>query len=175
MDKDSKTKTANETPQNEEVVATVEETENTAEEKPEKSLLDKISDKKDEAKAVDQATQELAEENNLPSENDADVVSKGEKFLSAIGYLSFLCILPLVLKPKSDFCQIHGKQGLILIILWLLVTPIRFLGGVVFNTNFFTGLFGFIYLVLICYGIFTVFQGKKEIPILSKVARKLNW
>ncbi len=41
-------------------------------------------------------------------------VTQGEAFLAALGYISFLCILPLVLMPKSTFAQFHGKQALVL-------------------------------------------------------------
>lgn len=140
----------------------------------EKSLLDKIEDKKEEAKALDQATQDLAEENNLPSENDVDVISKGEKFLSGIGYLSFLCILPLVLKPKSDFCQIHGKQGLIFLLIFLISIPIQKIGSLIVG-QWFTLFLEFLYLICICGGIFFVIKEKKKIPIIGDVAQKLNW
>jgi uncharacterized membrane protein len=44
-------------------------------------------------------------------------VTRGEAFLSSIGYIGFLCVLPLVLMPKSKFAQFHGKQALVLAIL----------------------------------------------------------
>lgn len=43
-------------------------------------------------------------------------VNRGESFLVAIGYISFLCILPLVLLRDSKFAQFHGKQALVLAI-----------------------------------------------------------
>ncbi|MCK5460500.1 hypothetical protein KAI58_00755 [Candidatus Gracilibacteria bacterium] len=134
-------------------------------------VLDKIEAKKDEAKAIEVASDELAAENNIP---DLDVVSKGEKILSAIGYLSFLCILPLVLKEKSEFCQVHGKQGLILVILWLISMPIRFVGDLIMD-GWFSGIVGFMYFLVICYGIYSVFKGKKELPVLGMIAKKLSW
>jgi uncharacterized membrane protein len=44
-------------------------------------------------------------------------VSRGECFLSALGYVSFLCVLPLVLMKDSEYAQHHGKQALVLAIL----------------------------------------------------------
>lgn len=43
-------------------------------------------------------------------------VPRGEAFLVAIGYISFLCILPLVLLRENKFAQFHGKQALVLAI-----------------------------------------------------------
>lgn len=43
-------------------------------------------------------------------------VKKSEAFLAAIGYISFLCILPLLLLRDSKFAQFHGKQALVLAI-----------------------------------------------------------
>lgn len=39
------------------------------------------------------------------------------KFFAAMGYFSFLCFVPLVLKKESKFAQFHGKQALVLFIM----------------------------------------------------------
>ncbi|MDF2378839.1 MAG: hypothetical protein P1V18_01270 [Candidatus Gracilibacteria bacterium] len=52
-----------------------------------------------------------AAEDQLRSE-----VPHGERVIVALGYVSFLCILPLVLLQDSKFAQFHGKQALVLAI-----------------------------------------------------------
>jgi uncharacterized membrane protein len=42
------------------------------------------------------------------------------KYIAAIGYLWILCLVPLLLKKESPFAQEHGKQGLVLCVLWFL-------------------------------------------------------
>lgn len=154
--------------------APVEVNENKEETPVKEGVLDQVEAKKEESKAVEAASDDLAAENNIPTDNDPDVISKGEKILSGIGYLSFLCILPLVLKPKSEFCQIHGKQGLILVILWMISLPIRIVGDYVVG-GWFSGFLGLAFFLVLCYGIFTVSKGKKELPFLGMIAKKLSW
>jgi uncharacterized membrane protein len=47
--------------------------------------------------------------------------AQDERFLSAIGYLGILCLVPLLLKKNSAYCQHHGKQGLVVLIVWCLL------------------------------------------------------
>ena len=46
-------------------------------------------------------------------------ISAGDKLLGILAYVSFFCILPLVLRPNSEFCQVHGKQGLVITLAFL--------------------------------------------------------
>ena len=39
------------------------------------------------------------------------------QFFAAIGYLSFLCFVPLALKRENKFALFHGKQALVLFIM----------------------------------------------------------
>ena len=138
----------------------------------EKSLLETLGDKKKEAEKLDKASVDLAKESNI--EIESDLLTKGEKFLSAIGYISFLCILPLVLKTDSKFCQFHGKQGLVILIFWIvfgffadLVMPFSYALWLVLRL---------LYVALACYGIYLGFTGQqKEIPVIGKIAKTLTW
>lgn len=138
----------------------------------EKGLLDTLGDKKKEAEKLDQESVDLAQENQVDIE--ADLLTKGEKFLAAIAYLSFLCILPLVLKQDSKFCQFHGKQGLVLLVFWLglgffaeLIKPFSYFVWLVLTLTY----IGFAF-----YGIYLGFTGqKKEIPMIGRIAKTLTW
>ena len=119
------------------------------------------------SKEVDNETVELSEENNIELED----ISSGEKLLSAIGYISFFCILPLVLKPKSDFCQFHGKQGLVVT---LLMMPLSFFASFVGGLLF--ALVTILYLGAILYAGYSAIQGKKfTIPFFEKILTYLKW
>ena len=83
-------------------------------------LQNTIATKKQEAADIKEQSAVLAEENNVTVNVDPDALESGEKFLAAIGYFSFLCILPLVLRPASKFCAFHGKQGLVMTIFFLI-------------------------------------------------------
>lgn len=138
----------------------------------EKGLLDTLGEKKKESEELDQAGVDLAEENNV--EIEADLLPKGEKFLAAIGYLSFLCILPLVLKPDSKFCQFHGKQGLVILVFWIVF---GFFAEMIMPFSYATWLLmKLLYVGLACYGVYLGFTGqKKEIPVVGKIAATLTW
>ncbi|MCF7812287.1 DUF4870 domain-containing protein [Candidatus Gracilibacteria bacterium] len=106
----------------------------------------------------------------VPPKDEKSLASKGEKTLSAIGYISFFCILPLVLKPDSEFAQFHGKQGLVITILFLLLSWI----------GWFSAFMGFVILilhvVLVLLAIINALQGRKwKIPFISQASEKLDF
>lgn len=99
---------------------------------------------------------------------DPSMPSKSERFLSGIGYFGFAAVLPLVLKRDSDFCKYHGKQGLMLAIVFTIMKPFSILmpGGL--------GLMSILYL---CISIFAFIQangGKLwNMPLFGDLARNL--
>lgn len=74
---------------------------------PQQSDVPEALQKSKEVKVADAAVAEQAV---------ASTVKKGDAFLVAVGYISFLCILPLVLLRENKFAQYHGKQALVLAI-----------------------------------------------------------
>jgi uncharacterized membrane protein len=64
------------------------------------------------------------------------------KVLAAIGYISFLCLLPLFLKRDSKFAQFHAKQGLVLFVVQLIVFWVPLLGQASMLLLFLVALFG---------------------------------
>jgi uncharacterized membrane protein len=143
----------------------------------EASLTQKAEATKEEIKAVENAGKNLAEENNVELE-EFEKSSHGEKILSIVGYFSFFCILPIVVKPKSDLCQIHGKQGMVLTICYFLFSFVLdffalFAEGLV---NFMSVIVLLGYLGGMAYGIFIASQGKaQKMPVIGEVAEKLKW
>ena len=103
-------------------------------------------------------------------------VDPGDKALSAIGYFSILCILPLILRPKSQFCLFHGKQALaVLVLLVPMVVVMKFftLFGFYFG-DFFISL---VFLGISLLGAFNAWKGKMtKIPPFSIISDKfLIW
>ena len=63
---------------------------------------------------------------DTPNNTDRKDIEQN-KYIAAIGYLFFLCLVPLILKQGSKFAQFHGKQGLVLTIaaiLWWLLSRV---------------------------------------------------
>jgi len=110
----------------------------------------------------------------LPNVNDPQVKKDIEenKILAAIGYISILCILPLVLKPKSEFCKFHGKQALILVIaafINMVIGIIPFIGWVV------SFLGGLAIIILSLLGLLKAYNGEYwEMPYVAEYAKKIN-
>jgi len=94
------------------------------------------------------------------------------KILAIIGYLGILCLVPLLGKKESKYCQFHGKQGLVLFIAWVvvnIVAVVPFLGWLI-------AFFGNIAcLILMIVGILNASKGEmKELPVLGEYAKKIN-
>jgi len=110
----------------------------------------------------------------LPNVNDPQVKKDIEdnKIVAAIGYIGILCLIPLLLKPKSQFAKFHGKQGLILVIgelINMLIGIIPFIGWILS----FIGAVALIILSIL--GILKSLNGEYwEMPYLSEYAKKIN-
>jgi fumarate reductase subunit D len=94
------------------------------------------------------------------------------KLFAAIGYLSFLCFIPLFLKRENKFTQFHGRQALVLFILeaaafMLIVVP--FVGEVTFR------LAGFVFGIFSLAGIVKVLMHEYwEMPVIHQIASKIT-
>jgi uncharacterized membrane protein len=125
-------------------------------------------------KLHNQVSQAIPSSANATPEQKA--IPKGEKMLSALGYVTGLCVLPLAIKQKSEFCQFHGKQSLVIVILFFILSVITVLGSMIGVGRFFGFLFSIVQLILIVMGALNASQGKKwEIPFIAQVAKKLNF
>ncbi len=94
------------------------------------------------------------------------------KILAMISYLGILCLIPLLLKKDSQYAQYHGKQGLVLLIAWVIVNAVM----IVPVLGWIAGFVGNIAcLVLMIVGIVNAAQGQmKELPWIGQYAGKIN-
>lgn len=110
------------------------------------------------------------------NENLADIKKDPEvqdgQFFAAIGYLSILCFVPLLLKKNNSFAQFHGKQALVLFILEFgaaIIKVVPALGDLVFTVAFVV--FGILSLI----GITKVLMGEKwEMPVIYEIANRIS-
>ena len=58
-------------------------------------------------------TNQTSNQSKMPMDPDVEA----NKTVAALSYISILCLVPLLAKKDSKFCQFHGKQGLILVIM----------------------------------------------------------
>jgi uncharacterized membrane protein len=115
-------------------------------------------------------------ENKIPASReddsqDAKDINDG-KFFAAVGYVSVLCLVPLILKKENKFALFHGKQGLVLFILEFgagILKIVPAIGDVVFTLAFV--ICGILSLV----GILKVLMNEYwEMPLISDVAQKIS-
>lgn len=108
------------------------------------------------------------ETNTQPKPRDIDE----NKLVAAIGYLGVLCLIPLLAKKDSAFCQFHGKQGLVIFIAWLIlwvcnIVPV--LGQIVWMLG------SLVLLVLIILGMIHALNGEEwELPVLGKYTKQIK-
>lgn len=94
------------------------------------------------------------------------------KLIAALSYLGILVLVPLLAKKESPFCQFHAKQGLVLLIAWIIVgfvAVIPILGWIV---SIFGSLFLFVLFIL---GLVNALGGQaKELPVIGQFGEKFN-
>lgn len=104
----------------------------------------------------------MADEMKKPVSGSKDV--EENKLWAVLGYLGILCLIPLLGKKDSPFAQYHAKQGLILLLGWI-VSWVPFIGWLVW--------FGVAILSII--GIINALGGKMTpLPLVGSYAEKLN-
>jgi uncharacterized membrane protein len=94
------------------------------------------------------------------------------KYFALIGYLSVLCLVPLILKRGNRFAQFHGKQALVLFIFELAAGVLRIipgLGEVIFQISIVV--FGILSLVAILKVLMNEYW---EIPVVHDLAQKIT-
>ncbi|MFA5115228.1 MAG: hypothetical protein WC469_04100 [Candidatus Omnitrophota bacterium] len=94
------------------------------------------------------------------------------KFFAVISYISFLCVLALLLKKENKFSIHHAKQGLVLFVfesMFFILSIIPILG-------WFIGWFGFTaFLLLSVWGMFKASQGAySRLPVIANIADKVS-
>lgn len=94
------------------------------------------------------------------------------KLVAAIGYLGILCLIPLLAKKDNAFCQFHGKQGLAIFVVWLILwvcNLIPFLGQLIWALG------SIILVILVILGMVHALNGEEwELPVLGKYAKQIK-
>jgi len=93
------------------------------------------------------------------------------KFFAVISYVSFLCIITLVLKKNNKFALYHAKQGLVLFVMEVaafILSIIPLLGWLV-------GVFGYaLFLLVSLWAIMQAALGVYcRIPVVTKISEQV--
>lgn len=92
------------------------------------------------------------------------------KFFALISYISFLCIISLVLKKDNKFALHHAKQGLVLFVFEVACFIISIIPLLAF-----IGILGWVAAILVSlWGILEALMGNySRIPVISKISDKI--
>ena len=98
-------------------------------------------------------------------------IEEGRVF-AVLGYLSILCLVPLLLKKDNKFALFHGKQGLVLFIFEIaggIISLVPFLGWII-------GILALIiFPILSVIGIIRSLMGQYwKMPVLGDLAEKIT-
>jgi uncharacterized membrane protein len=117
-----------------------------------------------------------------------------DRLLAAVGYVPFLCFLPIFSRHESDFARRHGKQSLVLLAaligIWVIIWLVNLILGRILGQIFLIGvLFKVLawlvyyvlggatslgYLVAIVIGAVQALAGKdSRIPFISSLAEQI--
>ena len=114
----------------------------------------------------EQTTEEKTSSEEQKQEESSEIketVNKDLKLWGILCYLGVLVLIPLLLKKDSEFVQFHAKQGLLLLIGWIVAY---------FPFGFIFWIASFILSVM---GIVSVLQGeKKSLPLIGELAAKIK-
>jgi len=90
------------------------------------------------------------------------------KIIAMIAYLGILCLIPLLGKKESSYAQFHGRQGVVLCILWIVtwvIGWIPFVGWALWIAS----------IILTIVGLQNAYSGKmEELPVIGKYADKIK-
>ncbi|MDD5282283.1 MAG: hypothetical protein PHF69_06320 [Candidatus Omnitrophica bacterium] len=101
---------------------------------------------------------------------DEEIIREG-KFFAVISYVSFLCIISLILKKDNKFALYHARQGLVLFVMEVaafILSIIPLLGWLIW-------IFGYaLFLLVSIWGIMQAALGIYcRIPIVTEISEKV--
>lgn len=101
-----------------------------------------------------------------PQNNDKDI--QENKIIAALSYIGILVLVPLLVKKDSKFCKFHAKQGLVMLIIFIV-------GWLIFWIPVVGWLIWIAAVILDLLALIQTLQGKYwEIPVVGSWAKKLN-
>ena len=92
-----------------------------------------------------------------------------EKFFAALGYVAFLFVIPLLVKPKSDYCKFHARQSMVMFLMW--IVGLVFL----FTVTWFGSLLNIGFIALYVLAMYRAYIGEMwNIPVIGALASKID-
>ena len=97
--------------------------------------------------------------------------TENNKIIAALSYIFILCLIPLLLKKDSEFTQFHARQGLTIVVAWVLSWVISIIPIFII----FSFLINIILLVVSILGVIKTLNGESwKIPFIYEWSKKWN-
>ena len=124
---------------------------------------------------IEKSAEETVEQPKIEQPTPDDFEKK--RVIAALGYIPFLCFLPMIMKDKGDFLAFHARQGLattlvavVMAVLGPVLTIFIPLIGLVIATCLDTVL-----ALLIIVGALKAYQGEMwELPVVGVYAKNIK-
>lgn len=106
------------------------------------------------------------EEKTLTPEEQKDI--EENKIFAALSYLGILVLVPLLAKKESKFAMFHAKQGLVLLVGWIIAWLLSFV--------FIGFILDVILIIFSIWGIVNAATGKyTKLPLIGDLAEKFKF
>ncbi len=112
----------------------------------------------------------MPKKKNIKTGGENDV--EDNKITASLSYIFILCLVPLLLKRNSEFCQFHAKQGLTITVAWFAFWII----GIIPVLGWLVAFVGTITLLIVSIlGIIKTLNGEKwKIPYIYEWSKQWN-
>ena len=116
----------------------------------------------------DQEENQIVQEEVIDQSQIDEITTLHERAIAFISYIPFFAIVPFYLKKDSKFCRFHGKQGMLITMIFFFASPAYVL-GLLFDIAI---IFHYILFVYMSFG---ALSGKwKKLPFGYKWACRLE-
>lgn len=109
---------------------------------------------------------------SLNKQETSSMITKYSKIITALSYISFLFVVPLIVQHKDEFARHHVRQGIVLFLFEIIVSliaPIPLFGWILGPLGWLASL------VFAVYGVTNAFFGRESIlPYIGKWAEKIR-
>ncbi len=110
--------------------------------------------------------QQTQQQSQQPANDDKDI--QENKLFAALSYLGILVLIPLLVKKDSKFVQFHAKQGLVMLIIFVV-------GWLIFWIPIIGWLLWIAAVIADLAALIQALSGKYwEIPVVGQWAKKIN-
>jgi uncharacterized membrane protein len=108
---------------------------------------------------------------HMPTVEEKNQEIQEGKFFAIISYVSFLCVITLILKKDNDFALWHAKHGLVLFVMEV----VTFILSIIPLLGWLIKIFGYaLFLLVSLWGIIQAAQGlTNRIPVITDISEKV--